>query len=463
MTIINHLDSTVTPAILGNSGGAAHQNLLEQFYAILVNRLALPEVITQLQRYDSLVEPAPSNLLFEQIWSEPSQRQLLIHELAGTHHIDAATTEQLVNHATPLAFKELNILANNQPLPPFLQLRLNEIRPYLPAWAGAVIGLTRVPEPVVTEVIHTVAAVPESRAEIRARNQRNDMMVRLLLLVAGLLALLLLWWLFLREPSEEPVETVAINPAATAPETVTPVAVVTPAQLVVGVDDAGNLYTCSATVGDDNLKAQLQQALTTSFGAQASICDISVRSGVATTLTNINVETLPNVLTLMRSAPFSRFQLQNDSISLEAPDETQLQRLLVDVQAIVPTVTITTARPVVATTTVTQAAPAPTVVYENTAPTPNPVTIVNPAPQQSVPVTTPSNQVAPVNNSPQPVTNNTITPAPAPPPQSSISNTSMPQNNRPANGQLSQAEVDDIANTTIIADPVRNVNQNNPQ
>ncbi|WP_201534838.1 hypothetical protein [Psychrobacter ciconiae] len=452
MTIISQLENTVTPAIVGAEGGIAHRNLLEQFYAILVNRLAIPEVFTKLQRYDSLVEPAPSNILFEQIWSEPAQRELLIRELAGTHHIDAATTEQLVIQATPLAFKELNVLANNQPLPPFLQLQLADTRPFLPAWAGAVIGLAMTPEPVVTEVVHTVAAVPESRAAVRARNQRQDMMVRLLLAAAGLLALLLLWWLFIHEPEEEPVptETVVVTPTTTEPETAT-VEVVTPAQLVVGVDDVGNLYTCSATVGDDNLKSQLQQALSSSFGAQASICNITVRQGVATTLTNINVETLPNVLGLMKSAPFSRFQLQNDSISLEAPDNSQLERLLVDVRSMVPTITVTSAKPVVTTTTV--AAP-PAVVYEQAPPPPpSNVTVVAPAPAPTTTVTT-------VPTSPPPAPTTTANPAPPPPPQSSINN--VPQNNRPVDG-ISQAEVDDMANTTIIADPVRNGAQNNPQ
>lgn len=452
MTIITQLEQTVTPAIVGAEGGIAHRNLLEQFYAILVNRLAVPEVFTKLQRYDSLVEPAPSNILFEQIWGEPAQRELLIRELAGTHHIDAATTEQLLIQATPLAFKELNVLANNQPLPPFLQLQLADTRAYLPAWAGAVIGATMTPEPVVTEVVHTVAEVPESRAAVRARNQRHDMMVRLLLAAAGLLALLLLWWLFIHEPEEEPVptETVVVTPATTEPETAT-VEVVTPAQLVVGVDDVGNLYTCSATVGDDKLKSQLQQALTSSFGAQASICNITVRQGVATTLTNINVETLPNVLALMKSAPFSRFQLQNDSISLEAPDNTQLERLLVDVRSIVPTITVTSSKPVVATTTV--AAP-PTVVYE-APPQPSNVTIVAPAPAP-----TPTTQVTTIPSNPPPAPNSNVNPAPPPPPQSSINN--IPQNNRPANG-ISQAEVDDMANTTIMADPVRNGAQNQAQ
>lgn len=456
MTIITQLENTVTPAIVGAAGGVAHRNLLEQFYAILVNRLAIPEVFTKLQRYDSLVEPAPSNILFEQIWGEPAQRELLIRELAGTHHIDAITTEQLVVQATPLAFKELNVLANNQPLPPFLQLHLAETRPFLPAWAGAVIALTMAPTPVVTEVVHTVAATPESRAEIRARNQRHDMMVRLLLAAAGLLALLLLWWLFIHEPEEEPVDTVVVTPAATEPETAT-VEVVTPAQLVVGVDDAGNLYTCSATVGDDNLKSQLMQALTSSFGSQSSICNITVRQGVATTLTNINVETLPNVLGLMKSAPFSRFQLQNDSISLEAPDDTQLQRLLVDVRSAVPTITVTSAKPVVSTTTV--AAP-PTVVYEQAPPPPpSNVTIVAPTPAPApTTVTTVPSTSRPVT--PPPVQNNNVNPAPPPPPQSSINN--VPQNNRPAGG-ISQAEVDDMANTTIMADPVRNGAQNQAQ
>ena len=149
MTIIDHLEQTVTSAVLGASAqtSVAAVSLLEQFYALFITRLAIPAVYTQLLRADqALLEPAVTaefagnkNPLFERIWQEDNLRQLLIHELSATHHIDSASTEQLLINAAPLAYQELKVQANGQFLPAFLQNQQAEVRQYLPVWASAVV------------------------------------------------------------------------------------------------------------------------------------------------------------------------------------------------------------------------------------------------------------------------------------------------------------------------------------
>ncbi|WP_201557242.1 hypothetical protein [Psychrobacter sp. 72-O-c] len=511
MNIIDQLEQTVTSAVLGGNGSVAHLSLLEQFYAILVSRLAVPEVYTQLQRTDNLLDPVASSTLFEQLWQQSSQRHLLIQELAATHHVDERTTEQLITNAAHLAYQELKQLAEGQFLPAFLQGQQPTIRQYLPVWASSVIApvAEATEEPalaaealiydnnqvteaaiaaeqalatdnvavvieanddsvlIATDAIHANPSTYhtlDTRAEVRSRNQRNDLLVRLLLLGSALLAIGLVWALFFRNDNAEPVQPVVVAPVITTPE-VTPPQVLIPAQLMVGVDDSGNLYTCSATVGDINLQASIRQALMTSFGEQASICDVTVQEGVATTLASMNIATLPNVLTLMRAAPFSRLQLQNDSISLEAPDDLLLQRLLIDVRTLIPAMTITTATPIAI-------AQPPANTYDETYNNSNfnngnyndgnysNNTMSN---NGSAPITTNNNMITNQSNQ-QPASSNSnnidnnIESAPPPPPRSINSNrNNLPQNNQPvqSSGPMSQAEVDAIANNTIIAEPAQ--------
>ena len=502
MNIVNQLEQTVTPAVLGASHNVAQNSLLEQFYALLVTRLAMPEVYQQLQRDEQNILESTSvrSILFEQVWQQPSQRHLLIQELATTHHIPVITTEPLLINATLLAYQELKTLANGQFLPAFLQLHQADIRQYLPVWAAAVISPvvavvaeeaalatdaliydnSQIPTaaahtgalldtdavPVIIEshtqeaatayIIDSTDAIhanpsdyrsPDSnstsdRAEIRQRNQRNDLITRLLLLAAALGAILLLWFFVFKSEEEAPVEPVVIAPVETTPEIAPPVQPLTPAQLIVGVDYGGNLYACSATVGDINLEALLRKALNSSFGDQTAICQVTVQEGVATTLSNIDIETLPNVLTLMRTTPFSRLQLQNDIMNIEAPDDPQLQRLLVDVRTLWPAMNITSAVPVMNTQP-------PANTYDDTY---NNNGAYNP---------NNNGNGAMQNNGNAPITsdNNTITnqsnDSISPPPQSTQNNgmNSMPQNNQPTQSSNQMpSDVTELANTTIVSE-----------
>lgn len=537
MNIIEQLEQIVTPAVLGASSSVAHFSLLEQFYAVLVMRLALPEVYTQLQRNDqshlqSREEPSVvSSPLFEQIWQQPSQRHLLIQELAMTHHIDETATGQLLLNATPLAYQELKNLANGQFLPAFLQGQQSAVRQYLPVWAADVVAPviavvaeettlaadaliydnSQLPNAVVaaeqvlaadsvpviveanemsegqaatangmdtTDAIHANPSdyrspdsyATDNREEVRRRNQRNDLLIRLLLLALALGAIILLWAFVIKPNEVAPVEPVVIAPVLTTPEVEppAPTQLLTPALLDVVVDNDGNLYTCSATVGDANLETALRQALNSSFGEQANICELDIQQGVATTLANINIETLPNVLTLMRTAPFSRLHLQNDSMSLEGPDEMLLQNLLIEMRTLMPALTITTAAPIA-----NAQPPANTYdetynngnysndAYNNNGNYNNENYNNNGAManNSSAPITTNNNMMTNQPNPPSAPNNNNIETPPPPPPQSSLNsgNNNQPLNNQSAqnSGQMSQAEADAIANNTIVAEPAQ--------
>lgn len=423
MNIIDQLEQTVTPAVMGNddSNNVAYVSLLEQFYAVLAARLAVPQIYSQLLRTDQVMTSTNNESpLFEQIWQDKSLQETIVQELSATHHIDEQTTEQLLISAAPLAYRELKVLANGQFLPAFLQDKQAVLRPYLPIWAAAVIAATQgVSQKIQTSFgsddDHVQVHVPVSddisnrlddatlntgivapitnndaenieqistanrirtealdddttansdaihanpaayhlaensnlkRAQVRTRNQRNDLLIRVFLLIVALAALALAAWALLVKPNNEiPVEPVATVPVEPPPAPVPPVPITTPVELIVGVDNGGNLYTCSATVGDAALQSTLQQALNTSFGEQASICELNIQDGVATTIANMPAETLPNVLTMLRSTPFARLHVQNDRLTLEAPDNMLLQKLVTEIRSLVPAMVVESTAP----------------------------------------------------------------------------------------------------------------------
>ena len=63
-------------------------------------------------------------------------------------------------------------------------------------------------------------------------------------------------------------------------------------------------------------------------------------ASVASTIPNLATDALPNMMTLLRSVPFARLQLQNDRMTLEAPDSMMLQGLLMNMRTLLPAMMI---------------------------------------------------------------------------------------------------------------------------
>ena len=527
MSIIDQLEKTVTPAVIGERNShdsVAYISLLEQFYAILASRLALPQVYSQFIRAEQvMVDRVTESPLFEQLWLDKGIQQLMIRELAATHHIDESTTSQLLINAAPLAYRELKVLANGQFLPAFLQGEQAALRQYLPIWSAPIItapqninsesevhpsiaadidsvpahdtfldgrqnshidtstmtaataayrknadtvdktdiGNTDVESMKIgdTDAIHANPSAHHlaenssmKQEKVRTRNQRNDLLVRVVLLIIAIAAMgLAAWAILIRPNNAPPVEAVAAAPVVVAP-TPEPVAqVMTPIELIVGVDNSGSLYTCSATIGDAVLQSTLQQALNTSFGEQASICELTVQTGVASSIANLPEEVLPNVLTMIRSTPFARLHLQNDRLTLEAPDSMLLQRLVTDMSTLIPAMVIDSNAPL----------PLP----EN-----NNANAMNNTNNQFENDGAANNQYANDYNNggsgefqaADDDAGDRIVPNPAPNDNNANNVRNIPNNipnnapvnNRPS-GPISESEVDDMASTLIVAEPAQ--------
>ena len=543
MNIIDQLEQTVTSAVLGgysndgnisgvyinddntgqvDNGSVSHVSLLEQFYAMLAARLALPQIYSQLLRDDEPI--ANDNIvetpLFEQLWQVPNSRQTIIQELAATHHIDEVTTIKLIMNAAPLAYRELKVMANGQFLPAFLQSQQPSFRHYLPIWSAplitaaqhdedelfnaqsAVADIVAAPvslnkydasvvipsenlttEPNVaaelanesfdnsldTSAIHANPAEHHlaengslKREKVRTRNQRSDLLIRVFLLLAAITAIGLVWALLIKPHNATPVEPVVTAPAVIAPIAEPPAQTLTPVELIVGVDNSGSLYTCTASVGDAALQDTLQQALNSSFGEQAGMCQFTVQEGFANNIANMPIEVLPNIFTLLRATPFARLQLQNDRMILEAPDSMQLQQLATDIRALVPTMMV-----------------------DSTAPLPLPnndgmgAADMNGVNNQYDVNNYNANNNVNGNNDYQAMdddTGDSVMPAPArnndfnnPPmydqPSNNAAMNNVPMNNAPVNnerpastrppGPFSESEVDDMASSVIVAEPAQ--------
>ena len=552
MNIIDQLEQTVTSAVLGgysndgnisgvyvnddntgqvDNGSVSHVSLLEQFYAMLAARLALPQICSQLLRDDEPI--ANDNMvetpLFEQLWQAPNSRQTIIQELAATHHVDEVTTTKLIMNAAPLAYRELKVMANGQFLPAFLQSQQPSFRHYLPIWSAplitaaqhdedelfnaqsAVADITDAPVSlnkydataasrmtssanVVTE--SNLAIEPNEAAEIvnesfdnsldtsaihanpaehhlaengslkrdkvRTRNQHNDLLIRVFLLLAAITAIGLVWALLIKPHNATPVEPVVTAPAVIAPIAEPPAQTLTPVELIVGVDNSGNLYTCTASVGDVALQDTLQQALNSSFGEQAGMCQFTVQEGIANNIANMPIEVLPNILTLLRATPFARLQLQNDRMMLEAPDSMQLQQLATDIRTLVPTMMVDSTAPLPLSNNDVMGAADMNGVNN----------------QYDVNNYNANNNVN-GNNDYQATdddTGDSVMPAPArnndfnnPPmydqPSNNAAMNNVPMNNAPVNnerpastrppGPFSESEVDDMASSVIVAEPAQ--------
>lgn len=546
MNIIDQLEQTVTSAVLGgysndgnisgvyvnddNTGqvdnsSVSHVSLLEQFYAMLAARLALPQIYSQLLRDDEPIanENIIETPLFEQLWQAPNSRQTIIQELAATHHIDEVTTIKLIMNAAPLAYRELKVMANGQFLPAFLQSQQPSFRHYLPIWSASLITAAQhdedelfnaqsavtdiaaspvslnnyaataasvvIPsENLITEPNEAAELANESfdnsldtsaihanpaehhlaengslkRQKVRTRNQRNDLLIRVFLLLAAITVIGLVWALLIKPNNATPVEPVVTAPAVIAPIAEPPAQTLTPVELIVGVDNSGSLYTCTASVGDAALQDTLQQALNSSFGEQAGMCQFTVQEGFANNIANMPIEVLPNILTLLRATPFARLQLQNDRMMLEAPDSMQLQQLATDIRALVPTMMV-----------------------DSTAPLPLPnndgmgAAYMNGANNQYDVNNYNANNNVNGNNDYQATdddTGDSVIPAPArnndfnnPPmydqPSNNAAMNNVPMNNAPVNNQrpastrppgpFSESEVDDMASSVIVAEPAQ--------
>ena len=98
MNIIEHLNKTVTPAVLGANADANRSSLLEKLYAIIVARLADDNT------YNSFGGNTVANDdagFFDRFLPDSTHRGNLVQELSRQSNVPAQEAQSLISRATP--------------------------------------------------------------------------------------------------------------------------------------------------------------------------------------------------------------------------------------------------------------------------------------------------------------------------------------------------------------------------
>lgn len=230
MNIIEHLNKTVTPAVLGANADANRSSLLEKLYAIIVARLADDNT------YNSFGGNTVANDdagFFDRFLPDSTHRGNLVQELSRQSNVPAQEAQSLISRATPMVYNELRNLAGTSTVSGFLGNNLSSVGSALPTWSYALIpagalGLMNIKhDPANQDPNNKEKVVKETtRTEehlVATPKPEEGGMGKILLPLIGLIILGLLAWWLLRSCNKqpEPVTTpvVASAPASAAPMT----------------------------------------------------------------------------------------------------------------------------------------------------------------------------------------------------------------------------------------------------
>lgn len=336
MDIINHLTRTVSPAVLGDDHSPAKQNLLEQFYAIFSARLA------DANTYNLFANEnigRDDQQFYDRVWTEDAHRDQIARELATKHDVDQTAARGLVAMAAPLAFHEIKSLAGNTPVPQFLNDNLDSYQHHIPAWASTVLpaSMLAATPAAGAHISDTVSTAPLQREE-----EQKGSFLKALLPIIGLIILGALAWALLRgcQENPEPVATPAVTEqqAADGDEQVAVAADIEPASLSIATGENNELYACRMNVGNETLQTNVMSALTNAFGDEANKCRADVDDNFAADMPA--AAQLATILPIVKNVPNASMIIKGDNITVNAPDAAALEKLVSDLQAAAPAMTV---------------------------------------------------------------------------------------------------------------------------
>ena len=384
MTLISQLAQRITPLILnhssptGDAEPTSEQALLEQFYALVAVRLTEAPVQQRLSGAspNTLVDDLSAEKLFAQLWPAASDRQTLVDELADSYYMTAPQTVDLVHTALPLLYSELQHLSRQQrlSLTELLTPQLAVMRAYIAPWAAPLLSLEQTQaqagQPGTNTVAYPVDDYANDQADDHAainalhaspadehadhndarlqkvRKRPNKRILLIVTLLLGLLILAGLAWLafnyYQQQQVTDPVVTTPVVPAVAKPPVST---ALTPAKLVIKMDLGQSLYECQATVGNAQLEASLFNTLTTVLGEQARQCVVTIDANTATEMPSL--PSLAGILSVIQPVAFATLELQDNTLSLSAPDPNALNQMIMQIQSIAPALTIRALDPIV--------------------------------------------------------------------------------------------------------------------
>lgn len=333
MDIINHLTRTVSPAVLEDGGSPAKKNLLEQFYAIFAARLSDNETFN---RFSNENIARDDNAFYDRVWTDGAHRDQISQELASKHNVDETASRGLIAMAAPLAFHEIKSLAGSTPVPQFLNDNLNSYQHHIPAWAGSVLPASA------AATAGTPLSDTTSTAPLQREEESQGSFMKALLPIIGLIILGALAWALLRgcQENPEPVATpvAATQPAAANDESAAVIGDVEPASLSIATGENSELYACRMSVGDETLQTNVMNALTGAFGDEANKCRADVDDNFAVDMPAS--AQLSTILPIVKNVPNASMIIKGDNIVVNAPDKAALDKLVADLQAAAPAMTV---------------------------------------------------------------------------------------------------------------------------
>ena len=335
MDIISHLTRTVSPAVLGDDHNPAKKNLLEQFYAIFAARLADNDIYNRFAN-DNIARDDQS--FYDRVWTEDTHRDQIARELASHHNVDVTAVRGLLAMAAPLAYHEIKSLAGTTPVPQFLNDNLAGYQQHIPVWASAVLPAGLVAAAPVGERISTTTTT----APLRREEEKDGSFMKALLPIIGLIILGALAWALLRgcqdnpEPVGKPVITTEQQGANGDGQAVA--AGIEPASLRIATGENSELYACRMNVGNDTLQSNVMTALNGVFGDDANNCRADVDDGFSIDMPAATQ--LATILPIFKNVPNASMLIKGDTITVNAPDAAALSKLVSDLQAAAPAMTV---------------------------------------------------------------------------------------------------------------------------
>ncbi|WP_201608195.1 OmpA family protein [Psychrobacter okhotskensis] len=334
MDIISHLTRTVSPAVLGDDRSPAKQNLLEQFYAIFAARLADKDTH---ERFANENIARDDQGFYDRVWTDSAHRDQIARELAGKHNVDVTASRGLIAMAAPLAYHEIKSLAGTTLVPQFLNDNLASYQHQIPAWASVVLPAGMIAAaPAGARMSDTVSTAPLQREE-----EKEGSFMKALLPIIGLIILGALAWALLRgcQDNPEPVATPAVTQEQAAEgDGAAVAAAVEPASLSIATGENSELYACRMNVGNETLQTNVMNALTSAFGDEANKCRADVDDNFAIDMPA--AAQLATILPIVKNVPNASMIIKGDNITVNAPDAAALDKLVADLQAAAPAMTV---------------------------------------------------------------------------------------------------------------------------
>ncbi|OLF37018.1 MULTISPECIES: OmpA family protein [unclassified Psychrobacter] len=338
MDIIGHLTRTVSPAVLGDDQSPAKKSLLEQFYAIFAARLADKDTFGRFAN-ENIARDDQS--FYDRVWTDGSHRDSISRELAGAHNVDATAARGLVAMAAPLAYHEIKNLAGTTPVPQFLNDNSADYQHHIPAWASAVVPAGMIGAS--AGAAGTRISDTTSMAPLQHKEEESGSFMKALLPIIGLIILGALAWALLRgcQDNPEPVATPVVTEEQAEDDSQAVAAVAAsaePASIRIATGEANTLYACRMNVGDETLQTTVMNAMSSTFGNEADKCRADVDDNFATDMPA--AAQLASILPIIKSVPNASMIIKGDEIVVNSADADVLDKLVSDLQAAAPAMTI---------------------------------------------------------------------------------------------------------------------------